>query len=216
MKPYFFITGTDTGIGKTYFSCQWLSSLKQQGVRTIALKPLATGGEPDEDALQLQQAASINLPYEMVNPFNFEPAIAPHLAAALNGQNLKASSIAEGCMPALSHQADLYLIEGAGGWLVPFNDHETWSDFVKIIGAKVILVVGMRLGCLNHALLSAAAIERSGCEFAGWVANVFDQDMPCLQENITCLQSRIRAPLLFRQRNFASGKCFDFTGLQFH
>jgi dethiobiotin synthetase len=198
----FFITGTDTGIGKTYCSRQLLDQNNAQGKTSIALKPLASGceitpqGLRNEDALLLQAAASIHLPYAEINPFAFEPPIAPHLAAAFSGQTISAQALADGCHSAFSHPADLYLIEGAGGWQVPLNQEETWPDFVKLIQADVILVVGMRLGCINHALLTAESILHSGCHLAGWIANALPPDMPYLQENIAYLKTKIPAPLL--------------------
>lgn len=198
----FFITGTDTDVGKTYFACQWLNALKKQQIKTVALKPIASGcirtafGLHNDDALQLQKAASIALPYATVNPFAFEPAIAPHIAAKRVDQNLNADKISSACASAFNYPADLYLIEGAGGWSVPLNENETWEHFVKAIEAQVILVVAIRLGCLNHALLSIAAIESSGCPLFGWVANCLDPDMPDIDENIAFLHAHIHAPLL--------------------
>ncbi|MCX7122634.1 MAG: dethiobiotin synthase [Gammaproteobacteria bacterium] len=218
MNTRFFITGTDTGIGKTYFSGQLLQHLNAQGQQTIALKPLASGcerteiGLRNEDACLLQKAASIHLPYEKINPFAFEAPIAPHIAADLNKTAITAKKLAKACLPALNQPADFYLIEGAGGWQVPLNRDETWSDFVKAIQAKVILVVGMRLGCINHALLSVESILQSGCHLVGWVANCMPPSMPHLQENIRYLTQKIKAPLLFGERGFASGIGFDFTG----
>ncbi len=217
MSRRLFITGTDTGIGKTYFSCQLLRHAAAQGQRTIALKPLASGCErgPDglrnDDAVQLQQAASIQLPYASVNPFAFEPAIAPHLAAALSGTELSAADLARACDPAFAETADLYVIEGAGGWCVPLNETETWADVVTQMQADVILVVGMRLGCINHAMLSVEAIQHSGCHLAGWVANVWPDEMPSLQENIAYLRTHIPAALWWTQGHFTRGIGLDFA-----
>lgn len=191
----FFITGTDTGVGKTYFACHFLQQLKANGQSTVALKPLATGCDANlhnEDALLLQQAATVQLPYKEINPVAFEPPIAPHIAAARVGQKLEAASLADACKTAFSHPADVYIVEGAGGLLVPLNDTETWLDFIRIIEAEIILVIGMRLGCLNHALLTYEAIQNSGCKFSGWVANPIDPAMPYLAENIHFLQTRFR------------------------
>jgi dethiobiotin synthetase len=202
MSQRLFITGTDTGVGKTYISCQLLNTWDKQGQRTVGLKPLASGcistpdGLRNEDAHLLQQAANIALPYSQINPFAFEPAIAPHLAAAAQHTQITAKQLATACEPALSHPADIYLIEGAGGWQVPLNANETWPDFVKLIQAEVILVVGMRLGCINHALLSVESIQQSGCHLAGWIANCLPPEMPYLQENIAYLEQKITAPRL--------------------
>ena len=201
MTQRFFITGTDTGVGKTYVSCQLLRNLKAQGKSTIALKPLASGcadtteGLRNEDALLLQQAATVKLNYTDINPFAFEPPIAPHIAANLCGASVSAKKMADACQPAFCHPADFYLIEGAGGWQVPLNADETWPDFVKRIDAEVILVVGMRLGCINHALLTVQSIQQSGCHLAGWVANCLEPKLPYLQENIAFLKEKISAPL---------------------
>ncbi len=202
MSRRYFITGTDTGVGKTYVSCQLLQKFKAEGKRTIALKPLASGcehtaaGLRNEDALLLQTAASVPLPYETINPYAFEPPIAPHLAAALASTTLRAQDLAAACAEAFSHPADVYLIEGAGGWQVPLNDQETWPDFVKQIEAEVILVVGMRLGCINHALLTVESIQHSGCHLAGWIANPLPPEMPFLKENLAYLKAHIPHDLL--------------------
>lgn len=202
MTKRYFITGTDTGVGKTFFSCRWLAALKRQGCKTIALKPVASGcvttpkGLQNEDALLLQAAASVALPYVEVNPFAFEPAIAPHIAATLQGVTMHAEGIAKSIAPALKKPADYYVIEGAGGLLMPLNATETWIDFVREIEAEIILIVGMRLGCLNHAILTYEAIQQSGCTLAGWLANPIDPAMPYLAENIATLTTRFKAPLL--------------------
>lgn len=196
-----FITGTDTGIGKTYATTQLIKHLNHEGYCTIALKPLASGcmqtnkGLRNEDALLLQKTASMSLTYETVNPFAFEPPIAPHLAAKLQGQTLYAREITLAC-DLSQYQADFALIEGVGGWDVPLNSSETMADCVQLLGAEVILIIGMRLGCLNHAILTAKAIVESGCSFLGWVANCINPDMPYLNENIETLQNLLAAPMI--------------------
>ncbi len=161
----FFITGTDTNIGKTYISRGLLKLFNLQGYLTIAIKPIASGCEIiqgelyNQDALTLQQAANILLPYNTVNPICFSPPVAPHLAAQQINQIITVSSIVKQCQSALSTVADVCLIEGVGGWSVPLNQNETTADLLNALAAKVILVVGMRLGCLNHALLILGIIH---------------------------------------------------------
>jgi dethiobiotin synthetase len=166
-----FITGTDTDVGKTYCGVKLLESLKKSGLSTAALKPVASGAERlssgelrNEDALKLQSAASLKLPYEAVNPFVFEPAIAPHIAAKLSGIELSAKAIAETTLQTLQkYPADITIIEGAGGWLLPLNLQETMVDYLSELSAhvelEILLVVGMKLGCLNHTLLTVRAIH---------------------------------------------------------
>lgn len=208
-----FITGTDTNIGKTYVTTGLLQQLKQQSYATIGLKPLSSGcffnpeGElRNEDALALQQAASINLPYELVNPFIFEPPIAPHIAAAAAGLKLTVAQLNEKIQPALNIAADFCLVEGVGGWRMPLNQEETMADFVKGNNFPVILVVGMRLGCLNHSILTAQAIQNDKITLLGWVANCIDPQMEFVDENIDMLQKWIKAPLLgkvtYNQKEF--------------
>lgn len=197
-----FIAGTDTGVGKTYASCNLLNFFNQQGLSTLAIKPISSGslmtidGLRNEDALALQQHASIKLAYEEVNPFTFLPPIAPHIGAEQQGIKLTLPHILEKCAPALNHTADLHLIEGTGGWLVPLNDKETFADLALALNAEIILVVGIRLGCINHTLLSIEAIKNKGCKLKGWIANCIDQDMLHLEENITSLKARIHEPLI--------------------
>lgn len=197
-----FITGTDTGIGKTTAALWLLDQLNQQGHSTIAIKPVASGCEfingqlINDDALKLQQHASIKLAYSQVNPFAFAPPIAPHLAALENNQILSAEIISEAIAPTLKIPADYYVIEGCGGWLVPLNNNETYADFVVKNDFSVILVVGMRLGCLNHALLTYHAIKASGVKLKGWIANCIDPTMGYREHNIKSLQQIIAEPCL--------------------
>lgn len=199
LKPHrrYFVTGTDTDVGKTFMSLKLLADAGAAGLKTIAMKPVASGcvlhGEKlvNDDALQLQAAASIALPYEHVNPFAFEPAIAPHLASPIP---LSVSSIVSALQPALSTPADIYLIEGAGGWLCPLNDTETLADLATALQCEIILVVKMQLGCLNHALLTADAIRQTGLTLAGWVPNTIGEPMPYLAENTAFLTQKLGTP----------------------
>lgn len=201
MSRRFFITGTDTGIGKTYVTSLLQQHFKAQNHSVLAIKPLASGcvvtasGLQNEDALILMQGNSVALPYERINPYGFEAPIAPHLAAERAGCRLQADDIVRQCELSLAPAAEVYLIEGVGGWQVPINDRETMVDVVSGLKAEVILVVGMRLGCLNHALLSAQAIQASGCTLAAWIANEVEADFPFFEENKQALQARIQAPL---------------------
>jgi dethiobiotin synthetase len=196
-----FITGTDTGVGKTLYSKLLLHSLNVRGLRTAAMKPLASGAEAQEgklrnaDALALQQAANTSFSYELCNPYCFEPAIAPHLAAKNAGVRIDPAVILQ-AYEQLLQQADITVVEGVGGWLVPVNDKQTVADLVAAMGMPVILVVGMRLGCMNHALLAAENIKNRGVPLLGWVANVMDPNMSHLDENIESIAQHIHAPLL--------------------
>ena len=201
-KQWLFITGTDTDVGKTVVACGFLAAANQQGLRTAAIKPVAAGCEVTEqgitnsDALQLQAAASHKLSYQQINPVALEPAIAPHLAAAEAGVRMSASRLVGYCRGVSLMPVDMVVIEGAGGWRVPINSRETLADVAQELECAVIVVVGMRLGCLNHALLTMEAIRRDGLQIAGWVANVLDTEMPRLQENIDTLKQSIDEPCL--------------------
>lgn len=198
----FFITGTDTGVGKTHIACGLLKIFQQYGLSTIGLKPIASGCEKtlrglrNQDALCLQQTATIKLPYENINPIALEPAIAPHIAAQQIKQILSAASLITACEPVLNYPADICVIEGAGGWYTPLNKHETMADFVVALNTPVVLVVGVRLGCLNHALLTQQAIINCSVKLHGWVANCLEKNMEGIEENIELLKTRLSAPLL--------------------
>jgi dethiobiotin synthetase len=198
----FFITGTDTDVGKTTIAAGLLAAANRRGLTTAAIKPIASGCEntPDglrnADALLLQRTMSLPLSYEEINPIALAPAIAPHLAAAQAGVRIGTAQLAGICRGVLMQRADLTLIEGAGGWRVPLNARELLSQLPKTLGLPVIMVVGMRLGCLNHALLTAEAIARDGLMLAGWVANGCASDMAHLADNIATLKSYLRAPCL--------------------
>ncbi len=201
-KARFFITGTDTDAGKTVATLALLHAFKQRGLQTLAMKPLAAGCDEvdgalrNADALQLQAAATVQLPYEQVNPVALKAAIAPHIAAEREGRRLLASRLAGLIRGTLMTPADVYLVEGAGGWYVPLNERETLANLVKDLQIPVILVVGMRLGCLNHAILSARAIQLDGVRVAGWIANCVQPDFPELQANVATLQGMLSAPCL--------------------
>lgn len=200
-KKAFFITGTDTDAGKTLVTTGLLVAAKHLGLTTAALKPVAAGCEQtanglrNSDALQLQAAMTQQLVYEQVNPIALHAAIAPHIAAQQEKRSLSSDRLTGFCRSVLN-QADVTLVEGAGGWRVPINPRETMADLAKNLQLPVILVVGMRLGCLNHALLTFEAIVRDGLPVVGWVANCIDGDMPVLAENIDSLRARLPVPCL--------------------
>jgi dethiobiotin synthetase len=200
-KKAFFIAGTDTNVGKTVVAAGLLVAAKHHGLTTAALKPIAAGCEKteaglrNEDALLLQSVITTPLVYEQINPVALQAAIAPHIAAQQEKRVLSADRLAGFCRGSLN-QADITLVEGAGGWRVPLNPQETMADLARVLNLPVILVVGMRLGCISHALLTIEAIRNDGVPLAGWVANCVDADMPVLQENIHSLAARIPAPCL--------------------
>ena len=201
-KKIFFVTGTDTDVGKTVIAAGLLQAANQQGLRTAACKPVAAGcedqgaGPQNEDALQLQSTASYSLSYQQVNPVALDLPMAPHIAAQEQGKLLSASRLSGFCRGIMLLPIDMLVIEGAGGWRVPLNNRETMAEIPKQLNAEVILVVGIRLGCINHALLTAQAIRSDGLKIAGWVANTLDANMLRLQENIDTLKKMFPEPCL--------------------
>jgi len=202
MAEAWFLAGTDTGVGKTLVAAALLHAAKASGLRTIGLKPLASGCEREHgrlsnaDARALMAASTESLAYEEVNPVALEPAIAPHLAAREAGRVLRAATLVEHCRRVLARPHDVAVIEGAGGWRVPLNDEETLADVAIGLGLPVILVVGIRLGCINHALLSAEAIRRDGLSLAAWVANQVDPAVERAPAIIASLGDRLAAPCI--------------------
>ena len=202
MGKTFFVTGTDTDAGKTFVSVALLHKARAEGLTTAAVKPVAAGcevtsaGLRNGDALALSQAMTLNLPYETINPEAVEPPIAPHIAAADIGKYLGASRLAEQCRQVMKQNADFTLIEGAGGWRVPLNNEETFADIPKLLDIPVILVVGMKLGCINHAVLTYEAIRHDRLNIAGWIANQVNPDMLRKEENLSTLKHMIDAPFL--------------------
>lgn len=199
----FFVAGTDTEVGKTYVSCRLLELAHHQGKSSLGLKPVAAGCDMDdgefknEDALALMGSSSIKLPYSQVNPVALPDACSPHIAAARAGKSISASRLAGYCRGALMQKIDFALVEGAGGWRVPISSRETMASLARELGYPVILVVGLRLGCINHALLTAEAIRRDGLKIAGWVGNQLSgEPMPYLEENISTLRSALDAPFV--------------------
>ncbi len=203
MTTRYFITGTDTEIGKTYATCKLAAQLVGQGRSVACFKPVASGAElqngklVNDDAVKLQQCSSVDLPLATVNPYCFEPAIAPHIAAHEVTADIDLNVIQQTIE---SIEADVTLVEGFGGWLSPVllsADQQMWqADIARAVGAEVILVVGMRLGCLNHAMLSVKQILQDGFTLKGWIANQIDPDMPMYRENIDTLSELISPPLM--------------------
>lgn len=202
MARRYFVTGTDTEIGKTTVAAALLHAARGRRLSTAAVKPVAAGCEQtaeglrNDDALALQAECQPPLAYELINPIALEAAIAPHIAAAEEGVALTMELLAGACLQVFDRNADLTLVEGAGGWQVPLNTRQTLADLAVDLRLPVIMVVGMRLGCINHALLTAEAIAASGLTLAGWVANHVDPQMSRPQENLQTLRQLLKAPCL--------------------
>jgi len=209
MTQFYFITGTDTEIGKTWCTVRLARQWVTAGQRVACCKPLASGAvkDPDqpeaglinEDVELLRGAANVELAREIISPYRFQPAIAPHIAAQQSGVQIDLQHI-EHCLQQAAAVADVVLIEGFGGWLAPVAMHNgttLWqSDVARLVDASVILVVGMRLGCINHSLLSARQIQADGLSLHGWIANHIDPDMVCQQENLHTLQVLLPAAMI--------------------
>jgi len=194
----YFITGTDTAAGKTHAARLLVEALKLRGLRVAVMKPVAAGIDADgmnEDVRLLMSASNVAAPLGLVNPYCFAPAIAPHLAARLEGVSMQLEVI-EQAYAQLAVQADVVVVEGAGGFLVPFNDACGMDAIPQHLGLPVIMVVGLRLGCLNHALLTAEAIRARGLILAGWIANRIDPHMAAAADNLASLRSILHAPCL--------------------
>ncbi len=202
MATTYFVTGTDTNVGKTLVTAALLLKARQAGKTTLGLKPIAAGAEMTEaglrnaDALLLREYSSVQIPYAQTNPVCLAEPIAPHIAAARTGQRLSLDRLEGFVRGALMQRADLRLIEGAGGWRLPLSERENLSDLSKRLELPVILVVGLRLGCLNHALLTAEAIISDGLKLAGWVASSLEPDLAAEAEIIATLQYRLPAPCI--------------------
>ena len=196
----FFILGTDTDCGKTYVTCQLVHYFKKQQARVCAIKPVASGCSyygsqwlcADDFCLDEANGEHIDL----AKSWRLEQPISPHIAAEASGQKIEVDALIEACALNQFDTLDYLLIEGAGGLMVPLNQHETWVDFLVKSQIPVILVVGMRLGCLNHALLTEHVLKAHGISCAGWIANALDESMQALAENISTLERKIAVPLL--------------------
>lgn len=198
IRSAWFVTGTDTGVGKTFLTCALLLALRDKGIKAIGMKPVSAGTDAaghNEDVEQLLAASGVAAPRRLVNPYLFQPAIAPHIAAAEEGRAIDIGRIVT-AFETLCEMADTVLVEGVGGFCVPLGPHSDTGDLAETLRLPVILIVGMRLGCINHALLTQQAIAARGLTLAGWVANRIDPEMMRFEENLTTLKVRIGAPLL--------------------
>ena len=188
----FFITGTDTEIGKTFVSSLLIQLLVEEGLNVIGMKPIASGAKiidgmlKNEDALSLIQASNISVDYKNINPYVFVPAVSPHLAAEDAGIEIELTKIKSN-FDELEKKSDVVIVEGVGGWHAPLSLHTTVADLAEELNQPIILVVGLRLGCLNHALLTAQAIRQSGLPVAGWIANHVEEDFSSAKKNIETL-----------------------------
>ena len=207
--PGIFVTGTDTDVGKTLVSTALMQSYKKQGLRVAGMKPVASGsqltpqGLRNADAEALMREQSVALPYGLVNPYAFAPATSPHIAAAAVGTTIVLQPLLR-AFEEIRRRVDRVVVEGAGGWYAPLSDDLCIEDIALAFRLPVLLVVGVRLGCINHARLTAEAIERSSLPLCGWVANQIDAQFHDWQENIVALTQRLNAPLIGVVRHQAS------------
>jgi dethiobiotin synthetase len=194
-----FVTGTDTDVGKTYISEALIKHFCRQGFQTVGMKPIAAGAEIENgrllnaDVKAIVSASNVDAPIDQINPYVFAPAIAPHIAAQQAGIEIEIEPIMS-AFKVLQQQADVIVVEGAGGFLVPINETLTMGDLAKALDVGVVLVVGVRLGCISHALLTVQSIEAKGLHLIGWVANRIEANMPAIEENIATLKAMIKAP----------------------
>jgi dethiobiotin synthetase len=199
----FFVTGTDTGVGKTLAACALLHAFAARGLRTAGMKPIAAGttggtaGLRNDDIARLAAASNTAVTRTRVNVYCFEPAIAPHIAARAANARIELAPIKR-AYDVLARQADIVVVEGVGGFCVPLNDREDTADLAALLRLRMVLVVGLRLGCLNHALLTAAAIAARGLRLAAWIANCIDPDMAHVDDNVAALEQRLAAPCIAR------------------
>ncbi|MFT2110244.1 dethiobiotin synthase [Marinomonas sp. 2405UD68-3] len=218
-KKRFFVTGTDTDAGKTYITVGLLKAAHRKKLRSLGLKPIAAGatwvGDEliNDDGLKIQQASSVKLSYSQINPVVFESAIAPHIASLQDNKVISVNRLEGFIRGALLNPSEFVLVEGAGGWKVPLNDRELISDLAKSLNFPVVMVVNMKLGCINHALLTIESIKSDGLSVAGWVANSGQSLMPSYSENLMSLQAMISAPFLgaleYYEHEIDSESAFD-------
>ncbi|HEY7888087.1 MAG TPA: dethiobiotin synthase [Steroidobacteraceae bacterium] len=198
-----FVTGTDTGVGKTLVCAALTRALVTRGLRVAVMKPVASGSDPttaglrNSDALTLMAAANVPAPYEVVNPYCFLPPISPHIAAREAGATIDLALV-RSRFDSLAAASDCVMVEGAGGWLAPIGDTASMADLAAALSLPVLLVVGLRLGCLNHALLTRDSLATRGVAFAGWIANAIDPHFDRPEENLATLITRLGAPPLAR------------------
>jgi dethiobiotin synthetase len=201
MKAGFFVTGTDTGVGKTLISSALVCAFAQMGFNAAGMKPISAGCRREggrllsEDVEQLRAASNVLLEPDIINPYTFEPPLAPHIAANRVGDSIDLGRI-RNAFESAAAQADVLVVEGVGGFRVPLNETEDTADMAVMLGLPVILVVGLRLGCQSHALLTAEAVAARGLQLAGWVANCIDPEMAALEDNLAALQQGLHVPCL--------------------
>jgi dethiobiotin synthetase len=218
MDGGYYITGTDTAVGKTIATVALLHALRARGLRAVGMKPVASGclrtaaGWRNDDALALQAASQPSPSYDLVNPFALPAATAPQIAAALAGVDVGLAPIL-GAHGALAAMADVVVVEGVGGWLAPLADDLDQSALARALGLPVLLVVGLKLGCVNHARLSARAIVADGCVLAGWIANAVDPGLDYPDEYFRLLQRELHAPCLGRLPYAPTPSGTDFASL---
>ena len=197
-----FITGTDTGVGKTHVACALIQQYVAQGYKVIGMKPVAAGSDfiddawVNDDVLKLEAASNVKAPRALINPYSLNPAIAPHIAAELAGVEIKIEVIKE-AFEQLKKLADIVIVEGAGGFLVPLNNEQSMADLPAALGMHVILVVGMKLGCINHSLLTVEAIKARGLILHGWVANQIEPEMDFYNQNMATIAQKINLKSMF-------------------
>ena len=202
MKQAYFITGTDTGVGKTHVACLLIRDYIAQGYKVIGMKPVAAGGDlingqwVNDDVLKLEQASNVKAPRALINPYSFKEAVAPHIAAEKAGVEINIDVIRQ-AFQALSKLADIVIVEGAGGFLVPLNNQQSMADLPAALNIPVILVVGMKLGCINHSLLTVEAIKARGLTLHGWVANQIEPEMDFYNKNLATITHNIQLNSMF-------------------
>ncbi len=202
MKQAFFVTGTDTDVGKTYVACKLIKDYVAQGYKVVGMKPVAAGCEfvdgkwVNDDVLKLEAASNVKASRELINPYSFKEAIAPHIAAELAGVEIEIEVIKK-AFDALTTVAEIVIVEGAGGFLVPINDNETMADLAIALNIPIIVTVGMKLGCINHTLMTVEAIKVRQLVLHGWVANQIDQNMQFYNENIATVAKKIHQNSMF-------------------
>ncbi len=205
MTQALFITGTDTDVGKTHVACQLIQQYVAQGLKVVGMKPVAAGCElvdgewVNEDVQKLMAASNVNAPIELVNPYCFNDYIAPHLAAKKAGTEIKIEPIKQ-AYDQLATMADVVIVEGAGGFLVPLNSKASLADLAETLAIPVILVVGIRLGCINHTLLTVEAIKARNLTLHGWVANHIDPEIQLLKENVQTIEKQLKSSPLFESQ----------------
>lgn len=201
MSKGYFVAGTDTGVGKTSITTGLMQAMLMKGVKVAGMKPIASGCDDhdgvirSEDTEMIMAQASVDLDYDLVNPYRVIPPVSPNIGAKLDGLEISISHITQ-CYEQIAAKADVTLVEGVGGWMVPISDTETMEDVAKALNLPVILVVAIRLGCINHAILTANAIRASGLEIKAWVANMPDRNLVEIPQVINTLQDHINAPSL--------------------